>query len=178
VPLVVIVLLVILFAPPYVENRIRSIFDPHHPENVTRIELWKTGIRIFKDHPIVGVGDIDGGKLIDQYADPSLPRVWGHVHSTPIQILVNYGVLGFIALTALFVKIFATEWKILQRVRNEWFKGSFVLGALATLVGFSVMGLTEWSFGDQEVITLIWTTLGLVLAMGGASRGSATAATA
>jgi O-antigen ligase len=166
IPLIVAMVLVIVFAPPYMESRIKSIFDPHHPENVSRIELWKTGIRVFKDHPLVGAGDIDYGTLIDRYADPGLPREWGHFHNTPIQILVNYGILGFAALMVLFVKMFSTEWKIFRRVRNDWFTGSFALGSLAALIGFFVMGLTEWSFGDQEVVTLIWTTLGIVLSMG------------
>jgi len=35
--------------------------------------------------------------------------------------------------------------------------------------------LTEWSFGDQEVVLLFWTTLGLTLAIGRLTeKGSAT----
>ena len=164
-PLLLILVVTILFAPPYIENRIKSIIDLNHPENLSRLALWKAGIEIFKDHPLVGVGDIDTGILIDRYAGPDLPRVWGHVHNTPLQILVNFGLIGFFIVMGMFVKIHTTEWRIYRRVRERWFEGSLALGAAAAFIGFFVNGLTEWSFGDQEVITLIWTTLGMVLSL-------------
>ncbi len=165
IPLILILILVVVFAPPYIQNRITSIVDMTHPENVSRLLMWKAGIAIFKDHPIVGVGDIDYGLLLDRYADPALPRVWGHLHNTPLQILTNYGVLGFVVIMGMFVAMFAAEWKIYTPSRQQWFRGSFALGGMAVLVAFFVNGLTEWTFGDQEVITLVWTTLGLVLSL-------------
>ena len=165
VPLLLILAATVLFAPPYIESRIKSIIDPGHPENVSRIALWKAGIEIFKDHPVVGVGDIDLGTLIDQYADPGLPRVWGHLHNVPLQILVNFGLLGFVVVMGMLVKMFTTEWRVYRRVKERWFEGSLALGTAAAFIGFCVNGLTEWSFGDQEVITLIWTTLGMVLSL-------------
>ena len=69
-------------------------------------------------------------------------------------------------MVALFIRIIVAEWRIYKRVKDDWLAGSFVLGALAVIVGIHVMGLTEWSFGDQEVALLLWTTVGLALAMG------------
>jgi hypothetical protein len=40
-------------------SRLLSIFDPYHPSNTVRFELWKAGWKMFKDHPVFGVGDID-----------------------------------------------------------------------------------------------------------------------
>jgi len=40
------------------------------------------------------------------------------------------------------------------------------LGALGVFVGFHVMGLTEWSFGDQEIVILFWITVALSLSVG------------
>ncbi len=167
IPVILLVAVLILFAPPYIKARIESIVDVNHPENKVRLELWKAGIAIFRDHPVVGVGDIDSGHLIDKYADPSLPRLWGHLHNTLLQVLVNYGVIGFIVFVAMFVRVAGVEWRIFTLVRDDWFKGSFAIGVLAALVAFFVNGLTEWNFGDQEVITLIWTTLGILLGIGG-----------
>jgi hypothetical protein len=76
----------------------------------------------------------------------------------------------------MFVRVFVVEWRIYKKVREDWLAGSFVLGALAVFVGFQINGLTEWSFGDQEVVLLFWTTLGLTLALERlAKKGSATA---
>lgn len=166
IPLLLIILLVILFAPPYVEQRLASIVDPAHPENATRLALWTTGWTIFTHYPIVGVGDIDLRELYDRYATVENPEHHGHLHNVPLQILVTLGLVGFVALYALFVKIAITEWRVYRAVRDDWFRGSVALGALGVFVGFHVMGLTEWSFGDQEIVILFWITVALSLATG------------
>jgi O-antigen ligase len=128
--------------------------------------LWSTGLKIFTHYPVIGVGDIDLRELYDRYADVVNPEHHGHLHNVPLQILVTLGIVGFCAVYALFIRIAVTEWRMFTRVRDEWFRGSVALGALAVFVGFHVMGLTEWSFGDQEVIILLWVTVGLSLALG------------
>ena len=178
IPLVLLIALLLMFAPPYVHQRLASITDLQHPENATRIMLWTAGLKIFTHYPVVGVGDIDLRELYDRYADVENPEHHGHLHNVPLQILVTLGVVGFCAVYALFAKIAVTEWRIFARVRDEWFRGSVALGALAVFVGFHVMGLTEWSFGDQEVVILLWVTVGMSLAVGrmDASRMSSPAA--
>jgi O-antigen ligase len=84
----------------------------------------------------------------------------------PLQFLVTLGLVGFVAVVAMFVKIFVIEWRIYRKVRTDWFRGSVSLGALAVFVGFQMNGLTEWTFGDQEVVILFWITLGIALAVG------------
>jgi O-antigen ligase len=165
VPIVALIVLLILFAPPYVYNRVASIADIHHPENRVRLQLWSTGLVIFQHYPIVGVGDIDLREMYELYATEDDPTHSGHMHNIAMQVLVTLGIVGFVAVAAMFVKIIQTEWQIYRALRKEWFHGSVVLGAMATFVGIQVTGLTEWSFGDQEIVTLLWVTLGLSLAL-------------
>ena len=164
--LAVLVAGVLVFAPPYVTGRLESIVDVHHPENQTRLLLWSTGLKIFADHPVTGVGDIDLGTLLKQYAGPDYSGQWGHLHNVMMHILVTLGVTGAVALLALFIRIGIEEWRIYRRVRDDWFAGSFALGAFAAFIGFQVNGLTEWSFGNQMVVILVWITLGITLALG------------
>jgi O-antigen ligase len=149
-----------------VHDRLASIVDINHPENASRLMLWSAGLQIFADHPIVGVGDIDLHDLFVQYIPPGQIVTWGHEHNVLLQILVTLGGVGFVAFVAMLVRVFMTEWSIYKRVKRDWLAGSFTLGSLAFFVGIQVMGLTEWSFGDQEVALLLWTTLGLTLALG------------
>ncbi len=169
--LLLLVLLTVLLAPPYVESRIMSILDLHHPENVDRLLLWSTGLKILADHPIVGVGDIDLHDLLVQYAPAGSTIVWGHLHNTYLHLLVTLGLVGACAVVAMFVKMAVTEWDIYRQVRGQWLYGSFALGSLAVFVGLLVNGLTEWSFGDQEVVIMLWTTLGLTLGIPNLSSG-------
>jgi O-antigen ligase len=166
VPITVLVIAVMLFAPPYVTGRIQSIVDIHHPENAVRLLLWGTGLKILADHPVTGVGDIDLGMLLKQYAGPGYSGQWGHLHNVAIHVLVTLGVLGALAVLALFIRIGMEEWRIYRRVRDDWFAGSFALGAFAVFIGFQVNGLTEWSFGNQMVVIVVWITLGISLALG------------
>jgi len=166
IPLIALVIAVMLFAPPYVTGRIQSIVDIHHPENEIRLLLWGTGLKIFADHPVTGVGDIDLGVLLKEYAGPGYSGQWGHLHNVAIHVLVTLGALGALAVLALFIRIGMEEWRIYRRVRDDWFAGSFALGAFAVFIGFQVNGLTEWSFGNQMVVILIWITLGITLALG------------
>jgi len=164
--LAALLLFVILFASPQVDGFIRSIVDWNDPENASRLALWKTGLKILAGHPVVGVGDIDLHELSLRYTDPGHLPEHGHLDNNAMQFLVTLGVLGFAAVAALFIRILQAEWRIWKRVRADWFRGSVALGALAVFVGFQVNGLTEWNFGDQEVVILFWLTLGLSLAVG------------
>ncbi len=166
VPFVLLLIVMVVFAPPYVEHRLASIVDLHHPENASRLLLWSNGWKIFADHPVVGVGDIDLGALLVQYHGGPLPEPWGHLHNIFMQVLVTLGVVGAAAVVAMFVRIAMVEWRIYRRAKDHWLWGSVSLGALAVFVGFQVNGLTEWSFGDQEVVILFWITVGMALAVG------------
>jgi O-antigen ligase len=166
VPLLVLVVVTIVLAPPFVAGRIQSIVDPHHPENVMRIFIWTAGWRIFTHSPVVGVGDIDLGDLLRQFADPGYLGLWGHMHNVLLQFLVTLGVLGTIAVGALFVRLVVVEWRIYRRTREDWLFSSMALGGLAVFTAVMVHGLTEWTFGDQEIALFLWTTLGFALAAG------------
>ena len=158
-----IILVILLIASPEVNNRIYSIFDPNHPMNVTRVHMWKTGWKIFLDHPLVGIGDIGTETVWDQYADPGWVKE-GHLHNNIIMWMVTLGVVGTIALIALFVKIGMFLYSIVKKYGDDWLTSSLALGGLAVIVGFQVNGLFEWNFGDTEIITVVWAIVGLNIA--------------
>jgi len=165
IPVVAVVALTVIFAPPFVESRIRSIVDLQHPENSSRLMVWTASARIIAEYPVLGVGDIDLGALFRKYAPPGYLDLWGHAHNNALQFLATLGAVGFAAVLWMFVRVWTAAWRVHRKVRDDWFAGSVALGALAVFVGVQVHGLTEWSFGDQEVAVLLWTSLGLVMAV-------------
>lgn len=170
IPFAAIIALTVIFAPPYVESRIRSIVDLQHPDNSSRLMVWTASARIIAEYPILGVGDIDLGALFRKYAPPGYLDLWGHSHNNALHFLATLGVVGFAAVLWMFVRIWTAAWRVHRVMREEWFGGSVALGALAAFVGVQVHGLTEWSFGDQEVAVLLWISLGLAMAVA-RSRG-------
>lgn len=142
-------------------SRLLSIFDPYHPSNTVRFELWKAGWKMFKDHPVFGVGDIDLQKLYKQYKKPYDKEIQGHMHNNFIHVLVTLGLFGFLAFCYLIFKIISIEWKIYKETKGVTFISSYAIGALASFCAFLVAGLTEMNFGDHEIITLVWFSFGL-----------------
>lgn len=145
-------------------NRIGSILDPHHITNIERINQWATGMRILKDNPIFGVGDIDMNKVYQKYRAPYERENFGHLHNNYVHLLAILGLFGFCAVMFLFVKVFMVNIKIYKSVKEIPFISSFALGVMAMFVGFLFSGLAEWNFGDHEIITLVWFLVGLNIA--------------
>ena len=145
-------------------NRFTTIFDPNMPSNATRISLWTAGVKMFLDHPIFGVGDIDLAKLYKQYKKPYEKEIQGHLHNNYFHFLAILGGVGFIAVMLLFWKVFIAFVQSYRDTETIPFVSSFNLGALAVFVSFLVEGLFEWNFGDHEIITFIWFALGMAFA--------------
>lgn len=146
-------------------NRLASLFDPYHETNYERLNIWQTGFKIWKDHPVFGVGDIDLGDYYRQYKAPYLKESFGHQHNIYVHFLVILGAIGFIAVMFLIAKILLLNAKIYKTLKNVPFVSSISLGALAMFIGFLFSGLGEWNFGDQEIITIVWFTVGLNIAL-------------
>ncbi|MDP3832109.1 MAG: O-antigen ligase family protein, partial [Ignavibacteriaceae bacterium] len=147
------------------QSRIKSIWDVHNMSNSSRFALWRGGIEIFKDYPLFGVGDIDLAKLYREYKRPFDKEIQGHMHNNYVHLLVILGAFGFLAVMFLLIKIFLIDLKIFNEVKTIPFLSSYSLGVLGGFVAFLTAGLTEWNFGDHEIITIVWFTLGLNLAV-------------
>ena len=48
--------------------------------------------------------------------------------------------------------------------KNDPYLSAVIAGALAGLAGFLVNGMFDWLFGDAEVVTILWLSVGLVVA--------------
>jgi len=74
-----------------------------HEGGITRIELWKDGIAIFKQHPFgIGLGNLN--QVMPVYLTSSLSevRVYSHIHNDYLQILIEAGWPGFLIIVGTF----------------------------------------------------------------------------
>lgn len=145
-------------------NRFGSIVDPYHITNVERLHLWHAGLLMLKDHPFFGVGDIDMQPVYIKYRNYYDKETFGHLHNNYVHLLAVLGIPGFIIVMVMLVSILVVHMKAYKSLKHIEFVSSYSLGALACFVGFLVSGLAEWNFGDHEIITMVWFTLGLNLA--------------
>lgn len=142
-------------------GRLLSFFDPHLPQNFTRLALWRAGWEIFKDYPLFGVGDIGIEKYYVKYKRPYDKEIHGHLHNNYIHFLATLGLFGFLALSYLFIIIIIRISRIYKSSKGTPFIASYSLGALASFVSILTGGLSELNFWDHEIATLIYFTVGL-----------------
>lgn len=154
-----------LFATFIQQSRIKSIFDPNNQNNQVRFALWSAAIKIVRDFPLFGVGDIDLADYYIEYKNYYDKEIQGHMHNNFFHILATLGLFGFAAFLFLLIKIYHVNIKIHKAVKGIPFKYSYSLGVLGAFTAFIFAGLTEWNFGDHEIITMIWFLIGLNFAL-------------
>jgi putative inorganic carbon (HCO3(-)) transporter len=164
IPFATALVVLFLLLPGTYRERIATMWSPTFGTNVQRLELLSGGWRIFKDHPIVGVGTMDLAAIYRQYKPPGAVFVHGHMHNNFLQIAVQMGVVGlaaFVLLLVAFFRLLVRNLKLdLALPERAW-----VVGSLGAFIGFLVNGLFDWTFGDAEIITLLYVVMGANLAI-------------
>jgi O-antigen ligase len=91
-----------------------------------------------------------------------------HLHSNPIQIAAERGVVTLLAWLAFIGLAFAGLWKIWKAPVIDAERGTLrrktAIGALAALTAFFVAGFFEYNFGDSEIAQLLLILLALPFA--------------
>ncbi|PYN66219.1 MAG: hypothetical protein DMD90_07920 [Candidatus Rokuibacteriota bacterium] len=164
----VLILAVVVVLAPGVRHRAESIVDPNDPTARERVLMWRSGLAMVRDHPLLGVGPGGVKREYPRYASPdALQQRRGHLHNTPLQILVERGVIGLGAWLAIFVVFFTRAGTILRHLAaTAQRERALVTGCIAALVGFLVGGLTEYNFGDSEVVMIAYVVMAVPFVVG------------
>jgi O-antigen ligase len=152
-----------LAGPQHLRQRFLTMGDPDDPTVKERVYMWRSGLTMWRQHPVLGVGP---GGVKREYASYALPEAvkkrTGHVHNTPLQILVERGVLGLAAWVWIWAAFYARGIRLLRRLPSEARQErALVAGSLAAITGFLVAGLSEYTFGDSEVVMVAWALMAL-----------------
>jgi O-antigen ligase len=159
----VVAVMIFLASPGAVRARIRSIIDPQDITARERLFMWGSGIQIVRDHPWTGVG-INGVKgVYPAYKHPNAVRDQRpHLHSNLFQIAAERGLIGVACWLWIWVAFYHQAWTIFRGLGPGPPQASaLVVGSLAGITGFHVAGLFEFTFGDSEVITLVYFLMAL-----------------
>lgn len=150
-----------LAGPAPLRQRFLSMGDPQEATIKERRYMIQSGLAMAREHPVLGVGPGGVKREYGRFARPeAIKQRTGHLHNTPLQILVERGLLGLLAWCSIWVAFFARAVSILRRLgHDEARERALVAGSVAAIVGFLVTGLSEYSFGDSEVLMLAWTLM-------------------
>jgi len=128
-----------------------------------RVDIWRTSLHIARHYPLTGIGLHNTRDLYDKYKDAdSIETQVPHAHNNFIQMVVERGVVGlaafgyfFFALARLFVRGY-------RRARAPAARAAALAGIGAT-VGFLVEGFFEYTFGDYEIMAILYALAGVVV---------------
>ena len=142
-------------ASPFIYRRISMSLDAGLATNYCRVAYFVVGTRMIKDHPFFGVGpERIHDEFPNYYTGTELDKCYhGHLHSNVLQIAAERGLLCLAAFLWCLVELYRSLLRLLKRSDENarW----PILGSLAALTGFVVAGMTEFNFGDSEVLVLL-----------------------
>jgi len=141
------------------EKNASQAAEPTYSSVNIRLELWKLGLTMFKDHPVLGVGPDNIKKVFKKYHPEAIGynQTWGSLHNLYIHQAAERGIAGLGALLFLFLSLFLFSLNRFRAVRSP-----YTLWALCALPAYYMMNLTEITF--QHVHTAFAIFLALAFA--------------
>lgn len=151
-------------------TRAGSSFDPYETSNNMRLELWKISWESVKENPGIGLGfgnfplvfgnplNKSVGELAEEN-DPivGIPKKHVSAHNVFLQVLVEAGVLGFVAFLAFFYFVFSALWKSFRENHS-----TFALYFAICLIWVLGQEMFDMSFlVNDKTLILFWLGLSL-----------------
>jgi O-antigen ligase len=160
---------------PAVRERLRTLGTLTDESARDRVAMLDAGQRLVKEDPLTGVGPGQVKHVYPRIATPdALRRSTSHLHNTPMQILVERGVIGLALWLWIFVDFFVRGTAVLRALPlSAAGDRALVLGSLAAIAAFLVAGLFEYNFGDTEVLLVAVTLMALPFTLVGEPTSSA-----
>lgn len=150
-------------AGPGVRERMLVIFDP--AVNLGRSQIWQANLDMIEDRPLLGWGYGNYRKFRDSYYQryPDADTT-AHAHNNFLQMWVDTGIIGVSAFLFLFWVVLRAGWQAYRRLppAAEPLR-SLALGGVLAVFGFLLGGLTQYNFGDAEVVIVFWVTAAVLL---------------
>jgi O-antigen ligase len=146
-----------------VRERVRSMANPQDETARDRVAMWRSGLAMIADHPVLGVGPGQVRAWYPHYRRPEAVRPsTGHLHNSPIQIAAERGLATLGVWLWLWVVFFREAGAVLGRVdRDRPRERALVCASLWGVGGFLVAGLFEHNFGDAEVVMVVYALMAI-----------------
>lgn len=146
-----------------VADRARSIVDARDPTIRDRVAMWRAGLAMIADHPLLGVGPGEVRAWYQHYRRPeAIRQSTGHLHNSAIQVAAERGLPALGAWLWIWVVFFREGGRVLSRLpREPSTRRALASASLAGVAGFLVAGLFEHNFGDGEVVMVVYALMAL-----------------
>ena len=137
-----------------------------------RMELWRPGLAMLLDMPITGIG-LNGFAVLLPQVDPTLgqldPSVRQHAHDIYLQTALDLGLPGLVAILA--IGWCAARTGIQSAQSGPATVRPVAIGLLLGLLAYALHGLVEVVGLSSMPGTIVWITMGLLIALRSANPG-------
>ncbi len=149
-------------SPEKIRQRLQSSWNLQDVNTNNRLEIWGTSLRLIQDNPWFGVGlkNVDSESLRYRRNREFPDWAYQHAHNNFLQIAAERGIPGLMLWMWLILRLGWDAVKVYRSARaasgnsGEALVASIsALGALAALL---TAGLTEYNFGDSEILLLFF----------------------
>jgi O-antigen ligase len=147
--------------------RIKSMTNLSDATFVARIHMWRSGLLMIRDHPLLGVGVKMPEEKFSRYRVPEFPRDRvPHLHNDVLQIAAERGVIGLGAWLLLWIRFF-TSLAHLRTARGPTspFAEAVWAWSRASVAGVLLAGVFQYNFGDTEIVMVTYAAMGLPFGM-------------
>lgn len=147
----------IFFQP--LRSRAESMFDMN--KNETRLNLWKTTLRISTDYPITGIGQDNFDYYFEKYRVEGFYDTTVHPHNDYLNVLVSSGVPGVMSFIILWFLVLREGFRTFRLAIDRRVR-ALSLGASLSIVGFLIGGLFQNYYGTFANCLEWWFLTGVV----------------
>ena len=140
---------------PRFVQRTASIVSQKDGSNRARFIFWNESIKVFKDHPVLGVGLGQAKRVIRESKE--YKPYFTHYHSNIFQMLAENGVvglLGYLGFMGCYLK--KSFWQFVSQ------KNPIALIIASATLALFVQGITEYNFGNSAVMKAYWLITGIL----------------
>ena len=147
---------------PDLRTLARGMFYPSGG-NRGRVAIYETNLAIIHAHPVLGLGfgryKTAARPFYDAHPDADRRS---HAHNNYLQIAAEAGLIGLAAFALVFATALRKGWTALARAPDAvaW---TVAAGAWVAMVAFLAGGVTQYTFGDNEVALTMWVCLGVLM---------------
>jgi O-antigen ligase len=147
----------------FISERIFSIFDVMGDVSIrTRIYMGISGLWMFFDNPVLGIGYRGFPVLYDFYIHPLAPQVLLYMkesHTLVITLLAETGLIGVTIVFLWFKRVFKDNWQLLKKF-DDGIMRAVLIGCFANFVALNTNFFFYGSLFPH--FDLIWLVLGFI----------------
>ena len=150
--LLVFVLLVLVILPFLPKEKINDIFGASSFKD--RINMWRTGGKIFLEHPVIGNGlNTFFGKFREFREDSAKGKMGSYAHNGFLQIAADTGVVGLLAFMAIIGRVFLYSFNYIKNCKDIFYR-SLDIGLCGGLLAFLIHSFFDTNLQSLPLVAL------------------------